>query len=223
MAEIAADEEAYWAAEVARVAPQVTAGDADELLINIKPVRALPLALVRRILRQALGEIRGNTRGLDAAHVEAVVELLESGGGEGRTHLPGVEVIRSFDQLRLAPSASGNHPIAVQVIESYNEGGSIDADSVPTGAELRAWRPGDRLELSPGHAVKLKELFQRARIPVWERREWPVLARGSEVIWTRRFGVGAPYAADRQTRRFLEVVEGAPGSVNRNPTGQRPI
>jgi tRNA(Ile)-lysidine synthetase-like protein len=115
--------------------------------------------------------------------------------------------------MRLAGRAetSGKPLIAPQVIERYNGGGGIDADTVPVGAELRAWRPGDRLELSPGRTVKLKELFQQARIPVWERKSWPVLASGSEVVWTRRFGVGAQFAAGRQTRRFLEVVEGPPG------------
>jgi tRNA(Ile)-lysidine synthase len=212
VAEIALDEEAYWEAELARLAPRVLCRHDDAVLIDVNLLQNLPLAIVRRLVRHALAEIRGDTRAICAAHVEEVLDLVGRRGGNGRIDLPGVEVVRSFHTLRIAekpdPRVSGNRPIPLEVIERYNEGGKIDADTVPCGAGLRAWLPGDRLELSPGHTVKLKELFQRARIPVWERQNWPVLASGSDVIWTRRFGVGAKYAAGGQTRRFLDVVEG---------------
>ncbi|HET8546407.1 MAG TPA: tRNA lysidine(34) synthetase TilS [Bryobacteraceae bacterium] len=209
-AEIAGDEEAYWLAEVSRVAGGLFTRDAGALVIDLQALRNLPIALVRRLFRQAVASVRGGSRGLEAGHIEAVLALSRQSRGEGGIHLPGVEVRRSFSHLRFMPAHSCNTAsLRAQVTESYNGSGPIDADSVPTGAELRPWRPGDRMELTTGRTVKLKVLFQRARIPVWERQKWPVFAIGSEVIWTRRFGVGAPYAAGRQTRRFLEVVEAA--------------
>ena len=53
---------------------------------------------------------------------------------------------------------------------------------------LRSWRAGDRIH-SLGHSrpVKLKELFQRRRIPVEKRLWWPVLELAGGIVWARGF------------------------------------
>ncbi len=81
-------------------------------------------------------------------------------------------------------------------------GGTLDAKTEYTGGNgvwldagwlsarlvLRNWRPGDRVA-SPGSArpLKLKELFQRSRIPGWQRPYWPVLEAANRVIWAKGF------------------------------------
>jgi len=60
---------------------------------------------------------------------------------------------------------------------------------------LRNWRPGDTILLSRGllsgreEAVKIKQLFQDERIPLWKRGDWPVLEFGGKVVWASRFGL----------------------------------
>jgi tRNA(Ile)-lysidine synthase len=41
---------------------------------------------------------------------------------------------------------------------------------------------------------KIKILFQRANVPVWERRGWPIIVRCETILWARRFGPAAQYA-----------------------------
>jgi tRNA(Ile)-lysidine synthase len=53
----------------------------------------------------------------------------------------------------------------------------------------------------------LKTLFQLARIPHWERSQWPVLVTGDSVVWTRRFGPAAEFAAGPAARSILTVRE----------------
>ena len=54
-------------------------------------------------------------------------------------------------------------------------------------AVLRGWQPGDGAGW--GHLGRsLKEEFQRARIPAWERAGWPVLAVEGRVIWAGSLG-----------------------------------
>lgn len=91
----------------------------------------------------------------------------------------------------------------------YNEGmGWVDWECVSGCLELRSWMPGDRYQPADSTVVKkLKDLFQLARIPVWERRHWPVLVDGSSIVWTRRFGPAAEYAAGPRTRRVLRLRE----------------
>jgi tRNA(Ile)-lysidine synthase len=75
---------------------------------------------------------------------------------------------------------------------------------------LRNWRPGDQLARigHPGSAtVKIKTLFQDYRIPLWERRRWPVIVLGDAIVWTRRFGVAREFAASADSESILLVSD----------------
>jgi tRNA(Ile)-lysidine synthetase-like protein len=61
------------------------------------------------------------------------------------------------------------------------------AEPFPEPMMLRSWRPGDRWG-----SKRMKTLFQESRIPLWERRDWPVLESAGRIVWTRRFGHVAP-------------------------------
>jgi tRNA(Ile)-lysidine synthetase-like protein len=62
---------------------------------------------------------------------------------------------------------------------------------------VRNWRPGDRFW--PAHTKapkKIKELLQERRIAQPERRLWPVVESGDEIVWMRGFPVPARLRAD---------------------------
>jgi tRNA(Ile)-lysidine synthase len=101
----------------------------------------------------------------------------------------------------------------LEVIEKpYNgEVGYVARDRVSDRLELRPWQPGDRYHpFGSGGEKKLKTLFQLARIPAWERRDWPVLLDRGSIVWTRRFGPAAAYAARPGTATLLEIRESEP-------------
>jgi tRNA(Ile)-lysidine synthase len=76
------------------------------------------------------------------------------------------------------------------------------------GLELRNWRPGDQYRrVGQSKGEKIKFLFQEARIPLWERRDWPIITCKGEILWTRRFGAAAEFAAGPGTKVVLEVRE----------------
>ena len=80
--------------------------------------------------------------------------------------------------------------------------------------ELRNWRPGDRYWPEGGAGEeKIKTLFQQARVPLWERRHWPVLMDGPAIVWARRFGAAAEFAADSGTKVILRVRESETGGA----------
>jgi tRNA(Ile)-lysidine synthase len=74
--------------------------------------------------------------------------------------------------------------------------------------ELRNWRPGDQYQ-PVGHASeeKIKILFHQARVPLWERRNWPILTIGDHIVWARRFGPASSYAATPDSRSIVNVWE----------------
>jgi len=68
----------------------------------------------------------------------------------------------------------------------------LRADASPAQLIVRNWRPGDRF--FPAHTKspkKIKELLQEKHVPQPERRLWPVVVSGNEIIWMRGFPVPA--------------------------------
>ena len=135
-----------------------------------------------------------------------------------------VEVLQSAFDTGLAvpgitPVPGSPTAIRVELVENsensapgdyvYNEGmGCVDWRRVSGSLQLRSWRPGDRYQ-PLGHTGehKIKYLFQDARIPLWERRQWPVITDGPAIVWVRRFGTGMQFAADARSRVVLKIQE----------------
>ena len=118
------------------------------------------------------------------------------------------------------PVPGGSSALVFQVVENrettqhspdsgYNKWMDyLDWARISGSLEVRNWRPGDQYQ-PVGHSgeEKIKLLFQQARVPLWERRNWPVIISGSEILWARRFGPAANVAATRETRMVLTIQE----------------
>ena len=75
-------------------------------------------------------------------------------------------------------------------VAGYNRQQLLRADLLPGRLMLRNWRAGDRFW--PAHTKaprKVKELLQGKGVPQLERRLWPVVASGDEIVWMRGFPV----------------------------------
>jgi tRNA(Ile)-lysidine synthase len=83
----------------------------------------------------------------------------------------------------------------------------IDSDAVRTPLYVRNWEPGDAIR-RPDHSgvEKLKTLFQEHKVLLWERRHWPVIVCGDEVVWARHFGCAAGFVATSESRRVLRLT-----------------
>ncbi|HLI83009.1 MAG TPA: tRNA lysidine(34) synthetase TilS [Bryobacteraceae bacterium] len=269
-------EEAYWETEIDRLAALHLQPGIGFVCLKTACLRDLPLAAARRLVRRAMQIVKGDLLAIEFAHVEAVLTLAQSTEGHGRLQAPGLDIMRSFDWLRLSKSAdvpglqtrNYNFPISLQPVgqalppanpgearpapdsllptsdsflltvasprltipipsEPYaislelteNPPHSPDCVSVynkemvPVDPErlsgelgLRNWRPGDQYQpVGAGREQKIKTFFQEFRIPLWERRHWPVLVDGSSIVWARQFGPAAAVAASPGSRRFLIV------------------
>jgi tRNA(Ile)-lysidine synthase len=210
------------------------AGEA--VLLRVEAIRSLPKAAARRLVRRALELAKGDLRSIDFQHIETALQLA-SGTEAGRTQAPGLDVCRSFDWIRiarprlprayrLAPVMPGTtvvpgtgYGLSLELIEKsetsgvedsvYNiEMGCLDWNSTSGDLQLRNWQPGDRYwPVGASGEEKITDLFQRARVPLWERVQWPVLEDGSGIIWVRRFGPAARNAARPESGVVLRVQE----------------
>lgn len=213
MADLAYEEEHWWAAAVAGLARQALTVSPGAVEVRTEDLDRLPRAIARRLIRHAIRQTRGSLRGVQFSHIESVLELPDSGG---KVELPGIQAIRSLGWLRLAVptpvsqepaegevmipgrrlAPDGNSMICLDLIPR-NHGkdacATLKSDlyfaTIPEKLILRGWKPGDRYR-PIGHANdrKLKELFQRRRIPSWRRPFWPILGCGDKILWARDFG-----------------------------------
>lgn len=231
-AELAAEEEKYWETVVDEAFAGLFHSDQPGLILRCRPFAGLPRALARRLLRKAVGKVKGNLRGVEFGHVEDLLALATASVGSGRVALPGVEAVRSFDQLRLAPPAGGARDweilltapavialeggkslLRIEILSQSGyteEGGGNDLDGfrIEGPLQLRNWRPGDRYQpVGRTHPEKVKTLFQKARIPVWERRNWPVMTMAGRILWVRQFGAAAEFAARAGCGKVLRICE----------------
>jgi tRNA(Ile)-lysidine synthase len=262
-------EEAYWQTEIDRLAALHLHPGIGFVCLKTAALRDLPLAAARRLIRRAMEMVKGDLLAIEFSHVEAVLALAsQDTEGHGRLQTPDLDIIRSFDWLRLSkmasvpglatrnyafpiafpqevgqalapanptealplPPAPGSRPLIFPIpFESYaisleiaeNPPHSPDCDSVynkemvPVDPErlsgvltLRNWRPGDQYQpVGAAREQKIKTFFQEFRIPLWERRHWPVLVDGNSIVWARQFGPAAAVAAGPQTCRVLIVRE----------------
>jgi len=120
----------------------------------------------------------------------------------GTVRLPGQRIVvhtELFENTTVTDSSDGVYNGCV---------GCLDWNRLSGALEVRNWRPGDRYQ-PVGHAgvEKIKELFQQARVPLWERRHWPVVTVGDEILWARRFGPAAGFAAHSGSRAILGIWE----------------
>jgi len=234
LADWARDEELYWKQQMQSLAPRYLRAQGRVLFCESRAMAQLPAAAERRLLRHALERVRGDLRGIEFAHIEQIRALTGSEEGHGRVQIPGVDVFRSFGQLRLSPieelegledrnfSVSlvipGTYDIRqtrsrflfqLRAVGEYNEGlGCLDWGRTPQPLWLRNWRPGDHYHPAGWSSQeKLKTLFQHRRVPLWERRHWPVVATQTGVVWSRGFGPAAEFAARPESRTVLEITE----------------
>ncbi len=109
--------------------------------------------------------------------------------------------------LHVGPFAKGN-PQTYDTLEDELDWQRI---APPGPLELRNWRPGDQYcTVGRSRKCKLKTLFQEARIPLWERRFWPILTYEDEIVWARRFGPAAEFAAQESSETVLRIIDSVP-------------
>lgn len=240
MAAVARDEEAWWKQELARVMPGVvlpgkpvrgggrsasTRPGESSVAVELERLRGLHPALRRRVLRAAAEQMGC---ALTFEQVEAILDLVKpndgAAGKRGRVELgSSLTAERSIREIRLVRSLSQvSKPLAEMempvpgtvVVEEYGfrvmtEGG------LPTGETLvlRTPRPGDRVRLAHSGSVKtVKEVLERQGLSAAERRNWPVIAVGSSILWMR--GVDVEWTPGLQIAvEPLREMEPTPGTA----------
>jgi len=223
-AEIARAEEEYWANELERLLPQVW--NEKHCSLDCRGLLRQPLAVQRRLVRAA-AERAGLV--LELRHIGELLSL-EPGS---QASLPGNwKAKRKSGQLEFCrPSQDpteyeynlpvpGRVPVpqAGIVLETmvagsnsgqrgYNPEHLLDAKTAQRGLVARNWRAGERFW--PAHTRqprKIKDLLQDRQITGEDKKHWPVVASGDEVVWLRGFGVRRDFVAKDGTGVLIREI-----------------
>jgi tRNA(Ile)-lysidine synthase len=178
--------------------------------LTVDFLEGLPLAVRRRVVR-ALAESLGVV--LEFHHVEAVLALAAAEEPASRSmELPaGWTVRREKGRLRFCPPDESTLPsdyeyvlpvpgtVGVSEIGSKFEAALVNPGEADPNyllrreagvGELRVrnWRAGDKFW--PAHTrepKKIKELLADKHVTSRERKLWPVVVSGAQVVWVRGF------------------------------------
>jgi tRNA(Ile)-lysidine synthase len=212
-ADIARSEEDYWQSEVARILPEVWQADCRAL--NPASLKAQPLALRRRVVRAAAESLGLK---LEFHHVEEILNVGTDGPRSamlpegwllsvtkgGLQFDPGQTVAPSDYHYNLTVPGVVHVPETETWIEAtlvpgsqspgYNPDHMLDPALLQQELTVRNWRAGDRYW--PAHSKspkKIKELLQERKLTGPERKLWPVVLSGPEIIWLRGFPTPAQW------------------------------
>ncbi len=97
--------------------------------------------------------------------------------------------------------------VRTEAAAGYNPEQLLSADSLPGPLRVRNWRAGDRFW--PSHTKspkKIKELLQQRHVAQPERKLWPVVTSGNEIVWLRGFPVPAQFRV-KPGREAVVILE----------------
>lgn len=226
-AAVANDERLYWKEQVRAAWQRLTRPHPRGIVLVGSVAAGEPRALLRHVIRAAIEEVKGDIHRIGFEHVETILRMLLSGEPR-RTRIPGIEATHWRDSIFLAAPFV---PYCSEVTESgieipgagervrvvleqcgYNEDAwtdrnALDADRAAGPLVVRNWNQGDAYRPMNYRSVqRVNDLFQSARIPLWDRHNWPIITRGGPIVWTKRFGASAEAGCTKGTRRVLRVV-----------------
>jgi tRNA(Ile)-lysidine synthase len=235
-----ARDEEWWAQQTEVVWREAARRCRWGVILDTKALGRAHPALQVRVLKKACAEAAGVAPRIEGEHLETLLALVRQRAGAGKASLPGVRAWRSFGQVLIHPADQAfGRPAEVELgvpgaAALEGAGTWITLRLTHPGAEaemgksdlldgarasgpfvLREWRDGDAYRpLGIVRAQTLQALLQRRRVLAWERNAWPVLVWQGRIVWARKFGVAADYAAESGCRRAIEIAEKAAGGAN---------
>jgi tRNA(Ile)-lysidine synthase len=175
-------------------------------------------AIQRRVIRLWIEEVCGHLKGIEFAHVEGFLNLIEQGAPQGRLCIPGGwELVKEYDALKIErrvkkkPQACYNYQLEVEKQLKIPEAGMlIESKRVASPLErypvnlteavfdmavltaplrVRNFRNGDRFQpLGMKGRKKVKDLFIEKKAPLRLRPHLPIVCMGAEILWIPGYG-----------------------------------
>ncbi len=213
---------------------RISIPEADGLSIGLQALTALPVGFRRRLLRAAIGRVKGDLLEVEWERIDALVELARHGRTGAVVELTGgVRVERSYDSLRVyrdTPTAAiPGHEWLLHVpgrvdlpwfnvsLQARRSRSSrvvndpsiaiLDADTLQAPLVIRTWRPGDRfVPLGMSRSKKLQDFFADERVPARKRKMAALVLSGAEIVWVVGHRISDRHKVTDSTCRTVRIT-----------------
>jgi tRNA(Ile)-lysidine synthase len=215
IAKIARDEEEYWQRELDRLLPSLllpgkavrgggrassTHPDEASIAIEVEKLRSVHPALRRRVLRGAAEKVGC---GLNFEQTELLMAMASGKAGLRETLTEQVRAERTPRELRLVRLQAERNTAELPEYELPIPG-EIKAEAfgfrliaqvrenpvLTSSAKLRTHKAGDRVQLRySGGPKRIKDVLERLKVPLDQRKKWPILEWQGEIVWIRNTAV----------------------------------
>jgi len=156
-----------------------------------------PAVFMYEFLLSLFGRLAGGRKDFGRIHAEDTAMLLHKETGK-KIMLPGgILARREYDRIILEktdalPGSSHDLRLRVEILprgavkeiskKRYTK--MIDYDTIKGNLVLRTPVQGDRIKVLPdGGTRKLSRFFTGQKIPAEQRKSWPVVADGQDILW----------------------------------------
>jgi tRNA(Ile)-lysidine synthase len=204
-----------------------------EVGLTCAPFANLHPALQRRVLRAAIGKLKGDELDIELERIEALVELVVSGRTGATVELPGgLRAERTYGEVVIAAMPVAAPDLAAEVtlpvpgevripelgvkIEAARSRARkppaspmealIDAGTIGLPLTVRTRRRGDRFTpFGMRGSVKLQDFFVNAKVPRGVRSRVPLVVSGEDIVWVVGYRIGNRHRVKPGTHRTIRL------------------
>jgi tRNA(Ile)-lysidine synthase len=225
LAEIARAEEEHWE----RGHPEARAPEGS---LKVASFAKLPLAAQRRLVREWL-QANAAAGSVSFRVIEDVLQL--AAGRAGRTlELPGGRILRrtqrelrwetagdpqpaNYEYVLPVPGSVEVRELGIRIqatltdwerVPESEKSHVLDPGKVSGQMRIRNWRAGDRFwPANTRQPKKVKDLLSDRHAVGIEKKRWPVIEAGGELVWMRGFAVPAGFGPASGASRVIRIRE----------------
>jgi tRNA(Ile)-lysidine synthase len=184
-----------------------------EFYIKLTAFNKLPNVFSRRVLRLIISRFIKYLHGVDAGHIDSILELSKNPNPNASIHLPkGLIVNREYDKLLFSLDEDCFNPfnyiidapctlkiketgqeLAIEKSERKEEEpvdnidpsiAFLNGDKIRFPLTVRTFKPGDKfIPLGMKGHKKVKDYFIDFKVPVRERKITPILLQNNKIAW----------------------------------------
>jgi tRNA(Ile)-lysidine synthase len=192
-----------------------------------------PLAIARRLVRRAIGSVKGDLKGIEFKHVEAIIGALRNRSERVEIDLPGQIIARAeyeqlvigerrlfealgFESIELTvPGVTRIDTLGVEiqaelaepaglVFERNGDVAYLDAAIACSGLKLRVRRAGDSFRpFGMTGEKKLQDVFVDNKISKRERNKVPIIESDGKIAWVAGFRIDDSFRVTERTKEVL--------------------
>ncbi|MCY6960340.1 tRNA lysidine(34) synthetase TilS [Clostridium brassicae] len=192
-------------------------------------------AIVTRIIRMSLNEIKGDLRNFEKVHIYDIINIQKNSTGKVAMLPNNIEVINNYGDISLyikkEVNLINNREYTLEInkknyledldlnisLKVYTNKKCLDSkknnlikyfdyDKIDGDIKLRYRKNGDKFTpLGMRGSKKLKDLFMDLKIPKDERNNIPLICFKEEIAWIVDYRVSDKFKIDENTKNILQI------------------